>query len=322
MLSGRQLILATRPFAKEVRWKSWYYVISTFLLLCLCLTSTLLNFPILIKILLSFFAALLIVRMFAIYHDYVHEAILCNSILAKTVFTAFGLYVLAPISIWRLSHDHHHHHNSKLSHTSIGSYPVFTKSKFEKSSLNEKRHYLFIRHPLTIGFGYIFTFLHGMCIQSLQHNFKKHLDSLLALIFHFVGQILLICFFGWQAFLFFSLIPHLVSGCIGSYLFYVQHNFPGVIFKVNNEWTYEGAALESSSYLEVNAFLRWVTANIGYHHIHHLNPRIPFYRLQEVMGHYKELQAPKKSTFMPLDIAACLKLKVWDNEKKQMVGLT
>lgn len=321
MLKGKQLILATRQFAKENRTRSWVYTLSTLLFLCICLAGTLINFHIAIRIVISIFSGLLIVRMFVIYHDYVHEAILQHSLLAKCIFTLFGMYVLAPTGIWRRSHNHHHNHNSKLFSASIGSYPVFTKSKFEKCSSWEKRRYLIIRHPITILFGYLSTFMYGMCIQSMINSFRKHVDSLYALLLHFSVQCIILYFFGWQSFLLFSLVPHFISGAFGAYLFYVQHNFPGVTFCGDAEWTYEGAAMDSSSYIELNPFLQWVTANIGYHHIHHLNARIPFYRLPEVMGHYKELQNPKKISFMPGDIIACLKLKVWDHEKKQMTGL-
>ncbi len=321
MLKGKQLILATREFAKEDRKKSWILSLSAMVILCLSLAGTLINIPLSLKIICSIFSGLAFARLFVIYHDYLHEAILQRSPVAKGLFTLFGLYFLAPRSIWKRSHDYHHKNNSKLFSASIGSYPVFTKKKFEKSTKSEQRLYLFIRHPLTILFGYIFAFIYGMCIKSLINNFKKHYDSLFALIFHFSGQFALVYFFGWQALILFSIVPHFISGALGAYLFYAQHNFPGVIFVGNEDWTYEGAALDSSSYMKLNPFLRWATANIGYHHIHHLNARIPFYRLPEAMAHFEELQHPKKTSLHPRDIIACFKLKVWDHEKKEMVGL-
>ena len=107
---------------------------------------------------------------------------------------------------------------------------------------------------------------------------------------------------------------------MGAYLFYAQHNFPGAKYKNNTEWNYTHAALESSSYMDLNPFMQWVTANIGFHHIHHLNSKIPFYRLPEAMAAIPELQEPKTTSLMPSDIIACLKLKVWDPEKNSMIG--
>ena len=103
-------------------------------------------------------------------------------------------------------------------------------------------------------------------------------------------------------------------------MFYAQHNFPGVTFVGNEEWTYEGAALDSSSYMKLNPLMHWVTANIGYHHIHHMNSRIPFYRLPEVMAAIPELQTAKTTSLKPKDVLACLRLKVWDFEKQKMIS--
>jgi omega-6 fatty acid desaturase (delta-12 desaturase) len=107
---------------------------------------------------------------------------------------------------------------------------------------------------------------------------------------------------------------------LGSYLFYAQHNFPGVLFKKNAEWNYTNAALESSSFMDLNPFMQWVTANIGFHHIHHLNSKIPFYRLPEAMAAIPELQVAKVTSLSPSDIVACLKLKVWDADQNKMIG--
>ena len=89
----------------------------------------------------------------------------------------------------------------------------------------------------------------------------------------------------------------------------------------NAGWTYEGAALESSSFMRMSRIMSWFTANIGYHHIHHLNSRIPFYRLPEVLQGIPELQTPKTTSLNPVKIVRCLRLKVWDVDAQRMVGL-
>ena len=127
-------------------------------------------------------------------------------------------------------------------------------------------------------------------------------------------------YFSLVTFAFF--LPFFLSHMVGAYLFYAQHTFPGVVFKSNNEWTYADAALESSSYLKMNPILNWVTANIGYHHIHHLNSRIPFYRLPETMASIEELQHATTTTFKFSDIYSCLRLKLWDSEKNRMIALS
>src|SRR5690606_33419025 len=140
--SGKELILATKAFAKEDRKRSWAAMLSTLFLL-LALMGTALFAPWLwVKIAAGILQGLVIVRFFVIYHDYLHHTILQKSAFANAIMTAFGIYILAPKSIWKRSHDYHHNHNSKLFSASIGSYPVATRKKFESMSKGERRVYL------------------------------------------------------------------------------------------------------------------------------------------------------------------------------------
>ena len=321
MLEGKKLILATRPYAREERAKSWLFTLSTLLLLVLSLTCTLVLPYLAERIVASILSGLLIVRMFVIYHDHQHHAILHKSWIADVIMVTFGMYVLAPSSIWKRSHDYHHKHNSKLFSASIGSYPIITRKKFESITPAERRQYLFSRHPITIAGGYLSMFMIGMCVQSFLSSPRKHIDSLIALIIHLGGSVAVCYFLGWQSWLLFILLPFTIACGIGAYLFYAQHNFPNVQFCCNTEWTYEKAALESSSYMVMSPVMAWFTANIGYHHIHHLNSRIPFYRLPEVMKKFPELQQCKTTSLHPRDVIACLRLKVWDQKNRMMVGL-
>ena len=116
------------------------------------------------------------------------------------------------------------------------------------------------------------------------------------------------------------IVPLFIGSAIGTYLFYAQHNFPGVVFKDKAGWTFEGAALESSSFLKTNPVMAWFTGNIGYHHIHHLNHRIPFYRLPETYRAIPELRTAKVTSLHPREILRCLRLKVWCVQTQAMVG--
>jgi omega-6 fatty acid desaturase (delta-12 desaturase) len=321
MLSGKELILATKPFAKEIRRKSWLYALSTILFIGIALAATILIPFFSIKIIFSLIAGLLMVRMFIIYHDHQHHSILTHSRLANFIMTVFGFYILSPTSIWKRSHDHHHNNNSKLFSASIGSYPIATKKKYEEMNGRQKFEYLAIRHPLTIALGYFSMFIFGMCIASFISNPRKHYDSLIALVIHITISVLLFIFVGWQIWFCLFFLPFIIAFAMGAYLFYAQHNFPGVTFSDNKEWAYEKAAMESSSYMVMNPVMAWLTGNIGYHHIHHLNSKIPFYRLPEVMAHIKELQSCKRTSLNIKEVMACLRLKIWDQDKNKMVGL-
>ncbi len=321
MRTGKELILATKPYTTDSPARSWWCILSTAFLLVLAMTGTLWNIHLTGKIVCSVLTGLLVLRLFVIYHDQQHRAILPDSRLAEHFMRLFGIFTLSPSSIWRSSHNHHHNHNSKLRGSHIGSFPIMTSAQYLKSSKGERFKYLFMRHPLTIGFGYIFVFAWGMCLYPLFDKPKKHLDCLLAFLLHVTVAVAITWFFGWGALILAQIIPCLIAYAMGSYLFYAQHNFPGVSFSDKSGWTYEKAALESSSFLKTGAIMGWFTANIGYHHIHHLNARIPFYRLPEVLEAIPELKSPKTTSLHPMDVFRCLRLKVWDVETQKMVGL-
>lgn len=321
MRTGKDLILATKEFAVENRLKSWFYVLSTLCLMLACLAGTIWNINLAAKIFCSVISSLLITRMFVIYHDHQHHSILHKSPLATVIFKIFGMYTLAPNSIWKRSHDYHHAHNSKLFSASIGSYPIMTKEKFLNASKRERREYLMVRHPITIALGYFTMFIYGMCIQSFLSSSKRHYDSMIALGLHVLFLGTLYYFLGWQGFFLTGIIPFMLTFALGAYLFYAQHNFPGVTFKNNIEWSYDHASLESSSFMKMNPILRWATANIGFHHVHHLNSRIPFYRLPEAMKKLPELQQAKITRLTPREMIRCLRLKVWDPAQNRMLTL-
>ena len=196
-----------------------------------------------------------------------------------------------------------------------------TKANFLKSSKAKRFNYLFMRHPLTILFGYVFVFFHGMCLYPFFDKPREHYDCLIAFVLHVVIAVTIVHFLGWLALLLTLTIPFFIADAVGTYLFYAQHNFPGVAFNDNAGWTYDKAALESSSHMITGPIWAWFTANIGYHHIHHLNARIPFYRLPEAVNAISELKHPRTTSLHPMEIIRCLRLKVWDVESQRMVGV-
>jgi omega-6 fatty acid desaturase (delta-12 desaturase) len=321
MRTGKDLILATKPYAVDSPARSWAYLLSTAFLLAGALAGTLWNFHLAGKIVCSLLAGLLYLRFFVIYHDQQHQAILPHSRLAEGLMRIFGILILSPSSVWRSSHNHHHNHNSKLRGSHIGSYPIMTVAQYSKAPKALRIKYLFMRHPLTILFGYVFVFQYGMCLYPSVTKLREHYDGFVAFVLHVLLAVALTWCFGWPALLLTLVIPHFIASAIGSYLFYAQHNFPGVTFSDNAGWSYDKAALQSSSFMETGPILAWFTANIGYHHLHHLNSRIPFYRLPEVMAAIPELQTPRTTSLHPMEIVRCLRLKVWDAEAQHMVSL-
>lgn len=319
--TGKELLLAIKPFAVDSTLKSWWHLLSTALLLAAAFGGTIINIHWAARVACSIAAGFLMLRMFVIYHDQQHHAILPRSRVAEVLMRIYGILTLSPSSIWRSSHNHHHNHNSKLRGAHIGSFPIMTRDQFEKTPGVRRFNYLFMRHPLTILFGYVFIFLFGMCVYPFLNSPSKHYDSLIAFLLHVALATVVAVFLGAQALLLTVLVPFFIAMAIGSYLFYAQHNFPDVTFSDNAGWTYEKAALTSSSYMKMNGLMAWLTANIGYHHVHHLNSRIPFYRLPETMKALPELQDVKTTSLRPADVWRCLRLKVWDVPAQRMVGL-
>ena len=321
MITRNSLISETMKFTHEDRLKSWYYFLSTLVLSLLAFYGTYAAALVPVKLMCGLFAGLLTCRLFVIYHDFNHEAILLRSRAARFLMTLFGIATLAPASIWNETHQHHHNHNSKFSRFVVGSFPTLSTEAFKNSSKVQQRWYLILRHPLMILFGYIPIFLVSFCLWPFFENPKRYYDCGLAVLVHLAFGCLLYVLGGWSAVVFSLIIPCLIMFAVGAYIFYAQHNFPTVILSDDDRWDYLEAALHSSSYIKMNRIMRWFTANIGYHHIHHVNARIPFYRLPEAMKCMVELQHPRSTSLHPLEIWKCLQLKLWDDKNGRMITM-
>jgi omega-6 fatty acid desaturase (delta-12 desaturase) len=318
--SSVELVRATKPFACELRGRSWWHLWSTLAVLAGLLTGTCLDIHWLIRLPCSILAGLVLVRLFIIFHDYQHGTILRDSWLAGSLMRLYGYFTLNPPSLWKATHSHHHQHNSTVPGPCIGTFPVMTTEDFARASWWQRFNYVLCRHPLTILMGYFTVFLYSLCLRPLLVNPRRHYDSAVALLTQAATITLLALFAPWDVLLLTFVLPWMIGAALGSYLFYAQHNFPGVQFQEVGDWDYAFAALQSSSYMTMNPILRWFTGNIGFHHVHHLNARIPFYRLPEAMGELEGLQSPRTTSLRPWDIYRCLRLKLWDAQKKCMVG--
>ncbi|MFK8113429.1 MAG: fatty acid desaturase [Rubripirellula sp.] len=315
----KELLVASKAYAGETRWLSWWHLWSTLTVMCVLIGTTMSGLPLVVRIIASVLAGLVTVRLFIIYHDYQHHAILQNSWIAKLVMNIYGVLVLAPTSVWQDSHNDHHKTNSQVFGDNVGSYPIMTTEDYAKAKSSERFVYAASRHPLTIAFGYLTVFMWRMCLCDFLKNPKQHLDGGLAVVIH-VALLIGLGSMGLDVMLLALVVPLFVGSALGSYLFYAQHNFPEAKMAAESEWSHVDAALKASSYIPMNPVLGWFTGNIGYHHIHHLNARIPFYRLPEAMAGLEELQTPPITTLFPKDIIACLRLKLWSEEQDRFVS--
>jgi omega-6 fatty acid desaturase (delta-12 desaturase) len=318
--TGKPLIDATRPYAIEDVAVSWSHTLSTLAILagCLAVAAAAPAWP--LRLVGSVAAGLVVVRGFILFHDHMHGALLKESAPARALFWAYGVLVLTPPSVWRETHNYHHAHTAKIVGSHVGSYLTLTTDMWAKASPRQRAMYRAVRHPLTILLAYLTVFLNGMCVSPLLRNPRKHWDAVATLVFHLGLSAALVAGFGVTTWALVLALPLATACCLGGYLFYAQHNFPEMHLQPRERWTFTRAALESSSYMEMGPVLAWVTGNIGYHHVHHLNPTIPFYRLPEAMAGVPELQNPGRTSLRLRDVLACLRLKLWDAEAQRMVG--
>lgn len=327
---GKRLFLASSSFTKESRFRSWWYVISTFIVLAAVLlcAAYLPWWP--LRLCASVVGGLVIVRGFVLYHDFAHGSLLHGSRLAKGWFYLFGSLLLAPPRYWRFSHNFHHAHvgqptevdarNIPVLVSDIGTFPLMTTESWRAASFWQRFGYRVTRHPLTILFANFTIFFLSLCLIPLLHNPRKYWDGGLSILAHFSLIAVLWIYAGFSVAFFAFILPYGLAAAVGAYLFYAQHNFAGARIVPESEWTYHEGSLHSSSYMKLGPIMRWFTANIGYHHIHHLNPQIPFYRLPEAVAAIPELQNPPLTTLHPRDIVACMRSNLWDPEKQRLVS--
>ena len=318
--AGKELVIATKAFAVAPHRTSWRHVLVTLAALVACLAGAALLpwWP--VRIALSALGSLLMVRAFIFFHDFHHGALLRGAPLARGVLNTVGLLMLVPPRSWRESHNYHHANVAKVDAPAIGSFPVMSVEAWRRATRWERFKYRATRHPLTILAAGLTVFGLTVTLVPLLRSPRRYWDSAVALLLH-AGVVTGLWWWGGaDVALLGFVLPYAAASAMGAYLFYAQHNFPGLRMLQPDQWTPYRAALESCSYLRTGPVLAWFTGNIGYHHVHHLNPAIPFYRLPEAMAALPELQHPVETSFRPRDVVACFRGNVWDEASGAMVG--
>jgi omega-6 fatty acid desaturase (delta-12 desaturase) len=273
-----------------------------------------------LQLLFSMLAAMLMMRAFITYHDYMHRAILWRSRPAWMLFRVYSALTLTPPRSWNKSHNYHHGHVGQITTASVGAFPIMTTRMWHDASRTERASYRIERHPLTLLTGYLTIFFFSITLLPLLTDPRRHWDSLLALLGHAAIITVLWVFGGFNTVFFVLLLPMTIASALGSYMFFAQHSFKRMHILSKEAWTYYRAAMESSSYMRLNKMMQWFTGNIGFHHIHHLNVRIPFYRLPDVMDAIPELQSPVTTTLSLRDINDCFRCCLWDEDRQRMVS--
>jgi omega-6 fatty acid desaturase (delta-12 desaturase) len=320
MRTGAELSKAIKPFTKEQPLRTWWGVLSSLAVHVGLIGMLFVVEPWWGKAAVSIFIGLSTVRLFCLYHDYEHGAIFRGQkLIGKLLMEGIGWYTLCVPSVWKESHNYHHVNNARLTGSAIGSYPTVSVGVWKVLKPKQRKMYKMVRSPLWIGGGLLTSFVLGMVVSPFMRDKKKHWSAPLAAVVYLVATVAIWAVFGWEIAVFGVIVPGWISSTAGAYLFYAQHNFPDAAFRGRREWEYQFAALNSSSMFKMSRPMHWFTANIGYHHVHHLSHMVPWYRLPEAMEALPELQSPGCTSWSPTDIMAAFRCSVWDAEKGKMV---
>ncbi|MEK3886644.1 fatty acid desaturase [Bacillus sp. FSL K6-3431] len=276
---------------------------------------------------ISYFLALAIciinagflVRIFIIFHDCTHGSFFKNRRVNQILGTVSGVLTLFPYEQWKRSHSIHHATSSNLDKRGTGDVWVMTIDEFLEATPMRKLAYRIYRNPIIMfGVGPIYAFLISNRFNVKDARKKERNNTYLTNIL-IVGISALLCWtIGWQSFVLIQFPIFFISGSLGIWLFYVQHQFEDSYFENQEEWDYVKAAMDGSSYYKLPKVLQWLTGNIGFHHIHHLSPRVPNYYLEKVHNSNPPLQDVQTITIKTS--LRSLHFRLWDEENKHFIG--
>ncbi|MYL58354.1 fatty acid desaturase [Virgibacillus halodenitrificans] len=241
-----------------------------------------LSLSIWLSVALSVLAAGFVIRIFIIFHDCTHGSFFKSSKANRIVGTITGIITLFAFEKWKRSHAIHHATSGNLDKRGTGDVWVMTVDEYVQASVWERLAYRLYRNPIIMfGFGPLYLFLLSNRFNRKGAKRKERLNTYLINVSIMVIYSLLIWVVGWQAFLMIQLPILFVSGALGIWLFYVQHQFEDSYFENEDEWDFVKAAVDGSSYYKLPKIIQWLTGSIGFHHVHHLSPRVPNYHLEK-----------------------------------------
>ena len=266
----------------------------------------------------SAIAAGFVVRTFIIFHDCTHGSFFKNKKANAVVGTITGILTLFAYEKWKREHSIHHASSGNLDKRGVGDIWVMTIEEYVEASKWERFKYRMYRNPLVMfGFGPLFLVLISSRFNRKDARKKERNNTYLINISLVVIYSLLIWAIGWQAFVIVQGLTMFIAGALGIWLFYVQHTFEDSYFEDESEWDYVKAAVEGSSYYKLPKVLQWVTGNIGFHHVHHLSPRVPNYNLEKAHESTPPLQ--QATTITIKSSLKSLRFKLYDAKNKTFV---
>lgn len=268
---------------------------------------------------LAILASGFLVRIFIIFHDCGHGSYFKSRKVNDALGFVTGVLTFTPYFQWRWEHAVHHASSGDLDRRGMGDVWTLTVQEYLESSRWKKFAYRLARNPIVLfGLAPFYLFLIHQRIPksaaSKRERRSVHWTNLAML-----GMaIAMSAVFGWKAYLIIQISMMTFAGSVGIWLFYVQHQFEGVYWDRREDWDYTSAALQGSSFYKLPKVLQWFSGNIGFHHIHHLSPRIPNYNLEKC--HKAE---PLFQTVPAVTLFSSFKsftFRLWDEQRRKLVG--
>jgi omega-6 fatty acid desaturase (delta-12 desaturase) len=274
-----------------------------------------------LSLLIAVPAAGFLVRLFMIQHDCSHGAFFRHRMANDWVGRVIGVLTMTPYGFWRRAHAMHHATSGNLDRRGLGDIDTFTVREYTSGSSWKRFCYRLYRHPLVmfgIGPAYVFILRQRLPFGLMRGGWEPWLSTMTTNVAIAAAAATLVAFIGLKAFLLVHLPILLLAGSIGVWLFYVQHQFEHTVWADEQDWNLHAAALHGSSHYDLPPILRWFTANIGVHHVHHLCSRIPYYRLPRALRDYPELRGVGRLTL--LQSFRCVRLVLWDETQRRLVS--
>ena len=272
----------------------------------------------LLALLLAIPAAGFLVRTFILFHDCTHGSLLPSKRANAWLGVALGLLVYAPFLRWRHDHAIHHATSGDLNRRGAGDVRTLTVAEYTALAPRARLAYRVFRNPLVMfGIGPIVALLIGprLVARDARPRMRRSVLGTNVALALLVGTACWLL--GWSSFLLVQAPTVLLAGSAGIWLFYVQHQFEDTYWQDADSWSYADAALRGSSYLKLPKVLQFFSGNIGLHHVHHLNARIPNYNLQR--AHDENPIFHDVPTLTLTDGLRSVRLKLWDEERRRLV---
>ena len=267
-------------------------------------------------------AAGFLVRLFMIQHDCGHGAFFRNRSTNDWVGRIAGVLTLTPYDYWKRTHAAHHATTGNLERRGLGDIDTLTVKEYLASSWRRRIGYRLYRHPIVlfaIGPAYLFLLQHRLPLGLMRGaGWKPWISTMSTNAGIAVVVALLMWLIGPAAFLMIHGPIFLLAAAMGVWLFFVQHQFEDAVWARDVNWSLPNAALHGSTYYDLPVVLRWFSANIGLHHIHHLASRIPYYRLREVLADHPEFGSVNRLTLRRS--LSCVNYALWDEDAQQMIS--